>query len=159
MYDLELELLDEFDLFDDLDEEIIEESAKEEREIRNRIGIVYQHLLKWKFHQDKQTPSWIDSITNLYYETYIKKNIKASQLNKMTIDDLDKLYITGRSDAIDEENKAGYNMEKVFPKERPYDWDLNFMLNNQALAQFLRQYYNPTYNIDLDHKIKTRLNL
>lgn len=43
-------------------EEIDALGRKERQELRNRLGILLGHLLKWQFQPDKRTNSWLGTI-------------------------------------------------------------------------------------------------
>jgi hypothetical protein len=43
-------------------EEIEALGRKERQELRNRLGILLWHLLKWQFQPDKRTNSWLGTI-------------------------------------------------------------------------------------------------
>ncbi len=43
-------------------EEIEALGRKERQELRNRLGILLGHLLKWQFQPDKRTNSWLGTI-------------------------------------------------------------------------------------------------
>jgi hypothetical protein len=45
-----------------LAEEIDAMSAKEKRELRNRLAILLQHLLKWQFQPTRRSDSWTTTI-------------------------------------------------------------------------------------------------
>ena len=43
-------------------EEIETLGRKERQELRNRLGILLGHLLKWQFQSDKRSNSWLGTI-------------------------------------------------------------------------------------------------
>lgn len=43
-------------------EEIEALSRKERQELRNRLGVLLGHLLKWQFQSNKRTNSWLGTI-------------------------------------------------------------------------------------------------
>ncbi len=43
-------------------EEIEALGRKERQELRNRLGVLLGHLLKWQYQSQKRTPSWLSTI-------------------------------------------------------------------------------------------------
>ena len=48
--------------WDNLAEEIESLAKRDKREIRNRLAVICEHLLKWRFQPDGQSGSWRGSI-------------------------------------------------------------------------------------------------
>lgn len=116
----------------------------------NDLATLYEHMLKYKYHQVKQTPSWVDSILDSHNDIH---KIGKGQWNRININEC---FIDGREDAIDKEGKE---FDDIYPKELPLEWGLNNVMNKYFIADFLRKYYNPTYPIDLDYKIRKKLGI
>lgn len=54
---LRLRKLDHLD-FENLIEEIISLGKQQQQELRNRLGLIIGHLLKWEYQPEKRTRSW-----------------------------------------------------------------------------------------------------
>jgi hypothetical protein len=54
---LELRKLDRLD-FENLIEEITSLGKQQQQELRNRLGLIIGHLLKWQYQPEKRTRSW-----------------------------------------------------------------------------------------------------
>jgi hypothetical protein len=54
---LQLRKLDHLD-FDNLIEEITSLGKQQQQELRNRLGLLIGHLLKWQYQSEKRTRSW-----------------------------------------------------------------------------------------------------
>jgi hypothetical protein len=54
---LQLRKLDHLD-FDNLIEEIASLGKQQQQELRNRLGLLIGHLLKWQYQSEKRTRSW-----------------------------------------------------------------------------------------------------
>jgi hypothetical protein len=48
--------------WDNLAEEIESLSRSDKREIRSRLAVICEHLLKWQFHPDARSGSWRSSV-------------------------------------------------------------------------------------------------
>lgn len=96
-------------------EEIESLGRKERQELRNRLGILLGHLLKWQFQPDKRSNSWLGTIRE--QRVQIKLLLQDSPslkpyLNEVFID----AYELGLALAI-RETQLG---EQVFPEECIY---------------------------------------
>ncbi|HEY9848026.1 MAG TPA: DUF29 domain-containing protein [Leptolyngbyaceae cyanobacterium] len=96
-------------------EEIETLGRKERQELRNRLGILLGHLLKWQFQPDKRTNSWVGTIREQRIQ--IKLLLKDSPSLKPYLDEIFFIaYELGLALAIRETNLG----EKVFPEVCPY---------------------------------------
>ena len=96
-------------------EEIESLGRKERQELRNRLGVLLGHLLKWQFQPDKRSNSWLGTIRE--QRVQIKLLLQdcpslKSYLNEVFLD----AYELGLALAI-RETQLG---EKVFPEECIY---------------------------------------
>ena len=96
-------------------EEIEALGRKERQELRNRLGILLGHLLKWQFQPDKRTNSWLGTIRE--QRVQIKFLLQDSPslkyyMNPILTDD----YELGLALAI-RETKLD---EQIFPEVCPY---------------------------------------
>lgn len=96
-------------------EEIEALGRKERQELRNRLGILLGHLLKWQFQADKRTNSWLGMIRE--QRVQIKFLLQDSpSLKPYLIDIFPDAYELGLALAI-RETKLG---EELFPEVCPY---------------------------------------
>ena len=58
--------------------------------------------------------------------------------------DLDECYKDARNDALNETKLS----QSAIPKQRPYEWDINYITDYDKIIKFLKDEYNPyaTYN-------------
>ncbi len=96
-------------------EEIEALGRKERQELRNRLGILLGHLLKWQFQADKRTNSWLGMIRE--QRVQIKFLLQDSpSLKPYLIEIFPDAYELGLALAI-RETKLG---EELFPEVCPY---------------------------------------
>lgn len=96
-----------------LAEEIEAVSAREKRELRRRLAILIQHLLKWQYQPDRQSVSWQVTIANQRDE--IEEILKDSpSLNEFFAGLLSSSYAQGKKWAALETGL------KRLPDECPY---------------------------------------
>ncbi|MBD2483155.1 DUF29 domain-containing protein [Planktothrix sp. FACHB-1365] len=96
-------------------EEIEALGRKERQELRNRLGILLGHLLKWQFQLDKRTNSWLGTIREQRIQ--IKFLLQDSPSLKAYLNQiLPDAYELGLALAI-RETKLG---EQIFPEVCPY---------------------------------------
>lgn len=131
-----LEFCDDLDLLDIIEEMAISPS--------NSIKNMFEHMIKYVCNPSKQTASWVNTIIRSY------KELMANRKNIKNID-LDKEYMKAYKDAS-KLNNVPYELEN-----RPYDWNLNSIMNINWISDFLHNNYNQnlTYQIDLDEKINS----
>ena len=99
-------------------EEIEALGRKERQELRNRLGILLGHLLKWQFQPTKRSNSWLGTIKEQRLQ--IKLLLKDSPSLKSYLDQaLPDAYELGLALAI-QETQLG---EQVFPEQCPYTLD------------------------------------
>lgn len=130
--------------------EYIEEGKAERNALASNVTKLYQHMLKWQYHKDKQTPSWANSILDAYNDIC---NVGASYWNRI---DINECFVNARKAAIKEEGKS---FSMVYPEYLPIDWNCNNITNKQFIAKYLRIHYSPTYNFDLNKMIYNKLRL
>jgi hypothetical protein len=96
-------------------EEIETLGRKERQELRNRLGLLLGHLLKWQFQSHKRSNSWLGTIRE--QRVQIKLLLEDSPSLKAYLDDIFlTAYELGLALAI-RETQLG---EQVFPEECPY---------------------------------------
>lgn len=106
--------LDQLDL-EHLAEEVEAMSAKEKRELRNRLAILLQHLLKWQFQPARRSDSWT---TTMFEQRLNIHGIleDSPSLSGVLEDRLDSSYRLAVAQAA---NETGISRH-VFPKTCPY---------------------------------------
>jgi len=96
-------------------EEIESLGRKERQELRNRLGVLLGHLLKWHFQPDKRSNSWLGTIRE--QRVQIRLLLQDSPSLKPYLDEVFlAAYELGLALAI-RETQLG---EQVFPEECPY---------------------------------------
>jgi len=96
-------------------EEIESLGRKERQELRNRLGLLLGHLLKWQFQPDKRSNSWLSTIRE--QRVQIRLLLQDSPSLKPYLDEVFlAAYELGLALAI-RETQLG---EQVFPEECPY---------------------------------------
>lgn len=107
--------LEQLDL-EHLAEEVEAMSAKEKRELRNRLAVLLQHLLKWQFQPNRRSDSWT---TTMFEQRLNIHDIleDSPSLNGVLEDRLDSSYRLAVSQAASETGISWH----VFPKTCPYE--------------------------------------
>lgn len=107
--------LDQLDL-EHLAEEVEAMSAKEKRELRNRLAVLLQHLLKWQFQPARRSDSWT---TTMFEQRLNIHDIleDSPSLNGVMEERLDSSYRLAVSQASSETGISSH----VFPKTCPYE--------------------------------------
>ncbi|KYC43028.1 hypothetical protein WA1_13070 [Scytonema hofmannii PCC 7110] len=96
-------------------EEIETLGRKERQELRNRLGILLGHLLKWQFQSEKRSNSWLGTIRE--QRVQIKLLLEDSPSLKPYLEEVFLVaYELGLALAI-RETQLG---EQVFPEVCPY---------------------------------------
>lgn len=109
-------------------EEIETLGRKERQELRNRLGILLGHLLKWQFQADKRSNSWLGTIREQRIQ--IKLLLSDSPSLKAYLDEVFlTAYELGLALAI-RETQLG---EQVFPEICPYNSEQ--ALNSEFLPE------------------------
>ncbi|MBD2506788.1 DUF29 domain-containing protein [Nostoc muscorum FACHB-395] len=96
-------------------EEIETLGRRERQELRNRLGVLLGHLLKWQFQLEKRSNSWLSTIRE--QRVQIKLLLQDSPSLKPYLDEVFlSVYELGLALAI-RETELG---EQVFPEICPY---------------------------------------
>ncbi|MEH2369621.1 DUF29 domain-containing protein [Nostoc sp.] len=99
-------------------EEIETLGRRERQELRNRLGVLLGHLLKWQFQAEKRSNSWLGTIRE--QRVQIKLLLQDSPSLKPYLDEVFfSVYELGLALAI-RETELG---ENVFPEICPYTLD------------------------------------
>ncbi|OYD92275.1 hypothetical protein CDG76_22200 [Nostoc sp. 'Peltigera membranacea cyanobiont' 210A] len=110
-------------------EEIETFGRRERQELRNRLGVLLGHLLKWQFQPEKRSNSWLGTIRE--QRVQIKLLLQDSPSLKPYLDEVFfSVYELGLALAI-RETELG---ENVFPEICPYTLDQT--LNPKFLPNF-----------------------
>lgn len=146
--------LDNYELlFEIMSEDAILESTKNEVSfIESKIVLMFEHMLKHQYQPSRQGKSWNNTIFDAHKE--IIKSGSISKSNVLNGIDLDKCYKEARNKAA-----KATNVNSI-PKQKPLEWDINFITNLNSIYEYLKYYYNPnaTYNVDLDEFFKEKQN-
>lgn len=142
MYDFDLELEDFI-----LEEEIMLEAVKQGSDkAQSELKTIMQHMLKHQYQPERQGKSWCDSIGDSYneYNEVINNKKYGSKKNIINNIDLDECYKDARNHALSETKLN----QSVIPKQRPSEWDIDYITNYDKIIEFLKDKYNPyaTYN-------------
>jgi hypothetical protein len=96
-------------------EEIDSLGRKERQELRNRLGILLGHLLKWQFQPQHRSSSWLSTIREQRIQIQLLLEDSPS-LKPYLQEVFPKAYELGLALAL-RETKLG---EQIFPEECPY---------------------------------------
>ncbi len=132
---------DKIDLFNVI-EEIEALGRKERQELRNRLAILLEHLLKWQFQPQKRTNSWLSTIREQRIQ--IKLLLEDSPSLKSC---LDEVFLTAYELALVLAIKETQLGEQVFPEACPYT--LEQTLNPEFLTNILQYRFDPGEGSDL----------
>ena len=120
---------------------ILEEMAKsEKRGTGSQFERLFNHMLKYQFQRNLQSPSWITTIENAS-EELIDCSKKASLWNSITEDDLKKYYNTARRLTISKSADSS-TLERNIPTDRPYYYSKENSINSEFIKSFCRTYMN-----------------
>lgn len=113
-------------------EEIESLGRKERQELRNRLGVLLEHLLKWQFQPEQRTNSWVGTIREqrIQIKLLLKDSPSLKPYLEQTFADA---YELGVALAI-RETLLG---EEVFPEVSPYQ--LEQSLDSQFLPGAIAQ--------------------
>lgn len=113
-------------------EEIESLGRKEQQELRNRLGVLLGHLLKWQFQPEQRTNSWVGTIREqrIQIKLLLKDSPSLKPYLEQTFADA---YELGVALAI-RETLLG---EEVFPEVSPYQ--LEQSLDSQFLPGAIAQ--------------------
>ena len=134
------------DLLEDDDDEYFEESSSDASSIKTHIGTMFGHMLKFKHQSEKQTSSWVRTISRINKTITSKwnKNLTATERNEITSDIdnyLDKCFRYALSMYFN-------NTGNILRLSRPSEWDWDFVFNRKRIKKFLMD--NINYSIWID---------
>ena len=99
-------------------EEIEGMGKSEKRELISRLKVLYLHLLKWDYQPERQSRSWVNTITLQRMEIFDhiedSPSLK-SQLSEVIV----KAYCRARIEASSETGQS----KDTFPEDCPYSFD------------------------------------
>jgi hypothetical protein len=118
---------DEVD-FEHLIEEIESMGARERRELKSRLIVLLQHLLKWQYQPSHRGRSWLLTIKD--QRRMIPDHLRDNPSLKPSLDTLlGEAYVLAKGKASDETDIP----ESVFPESCP--WMLEEVLNQEFLPE------------------------
>jgi hypothetical protein len=97
-------------------EEIESLGRKERQELRNRLGILLEHLLKWQFQPEQRTNSWVGTIRE--QRAQIKFLLKDSPSLKPY---LEQTFADAYELAVALAIRETLLGEETFPEDPPYE--------------------------------------
>ena len=103
--------------WDNLLEEIEGLGATARNELRNRLTVLFAHLLKWRFQPTRRTRSWV--LTVREQRQQISRMMKESPSLKSALDEVtEQAYRSALNMAADQTGLP----DKAFPAEMPFDF-------------------------------------
>jgi hypothetical protein len=99
-------------------EEIQDMGKRDHREVRSRLIVLIEHLLKWHFQPERRTASWRATISDQRRELTLVIGDSPS-LKRIPRETLPALYRSALKDAAEE---TGMDVDR-FPKTCPYSTD------------------------------------
>lgn len=124
-----------------MDNEILLEGKKETSELWNHLVKFYEHTAKWRFVQDKQSNSWLQSIYEASSDIW---RLRKSPSTYKTFDIKDELNDINK----DVENRLKkHNDVSKFNLLEIYEYfpDLNYIVNRNHVNNFLAKYLKNPY--------------
>lgn len=114
------------------------EYPKTKDSILSTFKTLYMHMLKLMYQPERQTGSWINSITRSADElNKSREKVGRALWNKVTLLELKKYYTLARYDAASETRK----LEKVFLTDFPSsEWYLLDILLDRSENSFINQF-------------------
>ena len=115
---------------------LLEMGMSELRAVKSKLIILYLHMIKYQYQQQKQTASWIKSIREA--RDFISFAIQDSKAlgNKLS----DKVQILCYKNAlVKASDETGIN-KKNFPQEIPEEYMFPNIVNHDYMENFLLQY-------------------
>ena len=116
-------------------------------EISSRLTGAFGHLLKYQYQPEKQSKSWIYSINRDIDEFNVAISNNKNKRNKATSDQFfDEAYKRAIKEIAIKDTKD-YNERKIeFPKERPYEYNLQLITDRNSIKKFLMDNFNRDKN-------------
>lgn len=114
---------------------LLEMATSDLRAAASQLKRLYIHLLKYKFQQNKQTRSWINTIRNASLEVNEALDNK-SLANKFDTDSQETIYYHARK-VTSSETRLPLS---CFPNYLPEDFALNLIRDTVFIEDYLRKY-------------------
>lgn len=103
---------------ENLADEVEDVARRERRELVSRLGLVYQHLLKWEYQRERRSASWARTIQE--QRTQVGEVLADNGSLRRQLDALSEIaYRQGRVAALNETDLP----DQAFPASNPYSWD------------------------------------
>ncbi|MBK1988456.1 DUF29 domain-containing protein [Sphaerospermopsis aphanizomenoides BCCUSP55] len=99
-------------------EEILSLGRRERQELRNRLGILLGHLLKWEYQPNKRSRSWLATI-RIQRRDIVKLLHENPSLQSYVVEAITEAYQNGRDLAAGETNLPF----TTFPEQCLYLWE------------------------------------
>lgn len=151
MYDNEYSLLEILGFDDDNEEsEYLKEDSDLLENIDSFINLLFGHLLKFLNQKNRQSKSWLDTISysnKKIVEAYNKKKGKR-YYNKVNSNLLEECYLSAVKFAAGETN-----MDIIPEYPRPFWVNADFIKDREAIKNLLLENASNDYVIDLIYKV------
>ena len=104
--------------WDNLLEEIEGLGASARNELRNRLAVLFAHLLKWRFQPTRRSRSWV--LTVREQRQQVRRLMKESPSLKSVLDEVaEQAYESALNMAADQTGLP----DKAFPREMPFNFE------------------------------------
>ena len=125
------------------DFDILEEMGKSEKHgAESQFERLFNHMLKYQFQRNLQSPSWINTITDASKQLS-KFSRKASLWNSITEEDLQDCYNSARRTTIKKSDPYDQSrLEHEIPINKPYDFAKENCINYEFIKTYCRKYVN-----------------
>lgn len=125
------------------DFDILEEMGKsEKRGVESQFVRLYNHMLKYQFQQNLQSPSWIITIEDAS-DQLTNSSRKTALWNSITEGDLQDCYNSARRTTIKKSNDYDKSrLEYNIPKNIPNDFTKENCINYEFIKSYCRKYVN-----------------
>ena len=125
------------------DFDILEEMGNsEKRGVKSQFIRFYNHMLKYQFQKNLQSPSWITTIIDASNELS-ESSEKASLWNSITEKELQNWYNSARRITINNSNTSDQlRLEHEIPKDIPNEYAKENCINYEFIKSYCRKYVN-----------------
>ena len=104
--------------WDNLLEEIEGLGASARNELRNRLAVLFAHLLKWRFQPTRRSRSWVLIVREQRQQ--VRRLMKESPSLKSVLDEVaEQAYESALNMAADQTGLP----DKAFPREMPFNFE------------------------------------
>lgn len=123
-------------LTEDEQNQIFNEMACNTESLYSYLSILYAHMLKYQYQQNKQSTSWIYTIRDKVNEINKILSKKTNFANKIDYNTMNKCYLVGVRIAMKD---TKYSADK-FPNSVPDEYDFKLVRDLKYIYSFLKRY-------------------